>query len=299
MTYKVKSGDTLTAIAKKFGMTVVQLQSLNGLKNADQLQIGQVIKVSSGGGGTSKPTKNYTIKSGDNLSSIAVKFGMTVAQIQSLNGISNPDKISIGQVIKVYGTSTGTGGSTGGNTGGHTSGNGIPGKRVTGDQLSKLGWMNITKALVDDLNSALDRYGITTRTRIIHFISQCAHESGGGMWTKELASGLAYEWRADIGNNVAGDGPKFKGGGFIQLTGRANYTYFGNSINDPEVVRQGVDYVATKYPWTSAGFWWHNNQMNALCDSNPSVEVVTYRVNGGYNGLADRKHWYNKCLEIF
>jgi predicted chitinase len=53
-----------------------------------------------------------------------------------------------------------------------------------------------------------------------------------------------------------------------------------------------------KYPATSAGYWWMNNKMNALCDTNPSVEQVTRRVNGGYNGLADRKVYYNRCLEV-
>lgn len=64
------------------------------------------------------------------------------------------------------------------------------------------------------------------------------------------------------------------------------------------MVSEGVSYVASRYPWTSAGFWWHKNGMNALCDSNPSVEQVTRRVNGGYNGLADRKYWYNRCVAV-
>jgi len=60
----------------------------------------------------------------------------------------------------------------------------------------------------------------------------------------------------------------------------------------------GVSYVAANYPMTSAGFWWHNNQMNALCDKNPTVEQVTLRVNGGYNGLDDRKMYYNRCCQV-
>ena len=130
-----------------------------------------------------------------------------------------------------------------------------------------------------------------------HFISQISHESGGGKWMKELASGDAYEGRRDIGNTQRGDGRKYKGAGFIQLTGRANYSSFSKYMNDPRIM-DGVDYVATKYPATSAGFWWHNNNMNALCDKNPTVEEVTRKVNGGYRGLEDRKKYYRRCLSV-
>ena len=60
---------------------------------------------------------------------------------------------------------------------------------------------------------------------------------------------------------------------------------------------QGVDYVAEKYPFSSAGFWWQNNRMNQLCDQNPSVREVTLRVNGGTNGLDDREMYYQRCLQ--
>ncbi|MFD2695857.1 LysM peptidoglycan-binding domain-containing protein, partial [Sporolactobacillus shoreicorticis] len=247
--------------------------------------------------GSSHKTTTYTVKSGDNLSSIAQKFGMTLSEITALNNISDPNKIQIGQVLKVYDN-----GSSGGD--GSDSGNGDGGSsvtRVTESQLNKIGWSssNLSKAILDDLNSCLERYSITTKSRLCHFISQCSHESGAGKWTKELASGEAYEGRTDLGNTQPGDGPKFKGAGYIQLTGRSNYTKFANSIGDPEIINQGCDYVADKYPWTSAGFWWHSNNMNALCDTNPSVEAVTKRVNGGYNGLEDRRMYYNRCVQVF
>ena len=62
---------------------------------------------------------------------------------------------------------------------------------------------------------------------------------------------------------------------------------------------QGCSYVASKYPWTSAGFWWYSNGLNALCDSGASVETITRRVNGGLNGLAERKKYYDKACNIF
>jgi len=148
-----------------------------------------------------------------------------------------------------------------------------------------------------ELNKCLEKFNITTTNRIRHFLSQTAHESGGGKWKKELSDGWYLEGRTDIGNTQPGDGPKYKGAGYIQLTGRWNYQKFSNFIGDDRVM-EGVDYVADKYPFTSAGFWWNSNGMNELCDKNPSVEQVTRRVNGGYNGLSDRKYYHNICERV-
>ncbi|WP_010502843.1 glycoside hydrolase family 19 protein [Paenibacillus elgii] len=165
---------------------------------------------------------------------------------------------------------------------------------VSAEQLANFGWRNAI-AVIDDLNSALSEYDINTPDRIAHFMSQCGHESGLGMFTKELASGAAYEGRSDLGNVNPGDGPRYKGAGYIQLTGRANYQKFANHIGDAAVM-QGVDYVATKYPWTSAGFWWANAGMNQLVDNEATVKQVTRRVNGGYNGLEDREALYQRWV---
>jgi putative chitinase len=62
---------------------------------------------------------------------------------------------------------------------------------------------------------------------------------------------------------------------------------------------EGADYVSTTYPFSSAGFWWHDHKMNALCDAGATVEKVTRRVNGGTNGLADRQKYYNKACTVF
>lgn len=175
----------------------------------------------------------------------------------------------------------------------------IDGKQiVTIAQLNKIGWKNVSNKMINELNNCLKKFNITTTARLRHFISQCSHESACGVYTKELASGAAYEGRKDLGNTHAGDGKKYKGAGYIQLTGRSNYQSFANYIGDQKVM-QGVDYVAATYPWTSAGFWWHSNNMNALCDKGASVETITRRVNGGTNGLADRKMYYNRCVSVF
>ncbi|SDK21172.1 LysM peptidoglycan-binding domain-containing protein [Sediminibacillus albus] len=286
ITYIVQAGDNLSSIAQRFGMTLAEIQELNNISDPDLIQVGQELLVFDNG--DTDPTPNtitYIVQAGDNLSSIAQRFGMTLAEIQELNNISDPDLIQVGQELLVYDNGDGD----------------APVTRVTESQLNQIGWSSayLSDAILEDLNSCLERYNITTRSRICHFISQCSHESGAGRWTKELASGEDYEGREDLGNTEPGDGPKFKGAGYIQLTGRYNYTQFSNDIGDPEVVNQGVDYVAANYPWSSAGFWWDANNMNALCDTNPSVEAVTLRVNGGYNGLEDRRMYYNRCLSVF
>jgi predicted chitinase len=175
-----------------------------------------------------------------------------------------------------------------------------PDALITKKQLSRI-WdvseTTISDRIINDLNACLVRFQINTSVRIRHFISQISHESGGGKWMKELASGDDYEGRKDLGNTQPGDGRKYKGAGFIQLTGRANYSDFSKYMNDPKVM-DGVDYVALNYPATSAGYWWYNNRMNALCDKNPSVEEVTRKVNGGLRGIEDRKVYYNRCLEV-
>ncbi|MDJ0579097.1 hypothetical protein [Crocosphaera sp.] len=159
------------------------------------------------------------------------------------------------------------------------------------------GYERYTSEIHIDLNRCLNDFQINTVSRIRHFLSQCAHESGGLKWLKELASGSAYEGRKDLGNTEPGDGRRFKGAGVIQLTGRYNYSLLEAHTGDSRVM-EGVDYVAEKYPFTSAGVWWEENNMNFLCDRNPTVERVTRRVNGGINGLADRIKWFNIVSEV-
>lgn len=171
---------------------------------------------------------------------------------------------------------------------------------VTREQLNQVGWYNkyITDSMLADLNNCLQRFNITTPARIRHFISQCSHESGCGYYMVEEASGRAYEYRKDLGNIYSGDGVKYKGAGYIQLTGRANYQSLANYLGDQNVM-QGANYVAKNYPWTSAGYWWYKNNMNSLCDSGADCLAVTKRVNGGTNGYKDRLMYYNKCCNIF
>ena len=100
--YVVKSGDTLSGIASRYGMSTSSLASLNGISNANLIYPGQVLKVSGSSNGSSATT--YTVKSGDSLSGIASRYGTTVSALASLNGISNPNWIYPGQVLKISGS---------------------------------------------------------------------------------------------------------------------------------------------------------------------------------------------------
>ena len=137
---------------------------------------------------------------------------------------------------------------------------------------------------------------LTTSKRLAAFIAQCAHESDGFRTTVEYASGAAYEGRKDLGNTVKGDGVRFKGRGVIQLTGRANYAAYGKLL--------GVDLVgnpslAAAFPYAAltAAHFWNTKKLNAFADAG-DLKEVTRRINGGYNGLAQRLDYYSKALKV-
>jgi predicted chitinase len=124
------------------------------------------------------------------------------------------------------------------------------------------------------------------------------HETGNMRWLKELASGEAYENRADLGNTQPGDGPKYKGAGVLQLTGRYNYSILAKDVNDPKVINIGCDYVAATYPFMSAYSWIENNGLLHVCLTK-GFEECCYRINGGWNGIDDRKNKYEICKKVF
>ena len=139
-------------------------------------------------------------------------------------------------------------------------------------------------------------FGITTPLRMAHYLAQIAHESGEFRYTKELASGKAYEGRTDLGNTYAGDGVKFKGRGLIQLTGRANYLAYGtfcgcDICGNPDLLEKPLDAVK------SSMWFWQTHGLNALADKD-DVRAVTRRINGGHNGLEKRKMYLERAKKI-
>lgn len=136
------------------------------------------------------------------------------------------------------------------------------------------------------LNAAFIEFDISTALRQASFLAQVAHESMQLLYTAEIASGIRYEGRADLGNTQPGDGMRFKGRGLIQITGRANYTALMmdldiDCIEHPELLELPANAAR------SAGWFWKTHHLNELADMNDQ-RAVTHRVNGGYNGLAER-----------
>ena len=149
---------------------------------------------------------------------------------------------------------------------------------------------------------------LTTPVRIAGFLSQIGHETNQFLWLSELASGQAYEGRKDLGNIKLGDGKRFKGRGYIQLTGRSNYQAFQewviknqkaifdeqqepipNFIQNPELI------ATHRWAMLSAIFFWQNKKMNQYADA-MDIKQMTKIVNGGLKGFEERKQYWNVAL---
>lgn len=183
---------------------------------------------------------------------------------------------------------------------------------------------HVPDKVIEQIPEVMQKFAVNTPLRLAHFLAQCGHESGGFKLTQEnlnySAKGLmgifkkyfptqaladqyarkpekianrVYGGRMGNGPETSGEGYKFRGRGYIQLTGKQNYTAFDASV--PESIVDNPDLVATKYPLASAAWFWSKNGLNAIADQGSSVETVTKatkRVNGGTIGLADRiKHF--------
>lgn len=133
-----------------------------------------------------------------------------------------------------------------------------------------------------------DEYGImNSELRLAHFLAQLIHESGSFRYMEEIASGKAYEGRKDLGNTQAGDGMRYKGRGPIQITGRTNYRRFGRKIGI-DIESNPVIAAVPSIGLQLALEYWKDRSLNALADADDVVSI-TRRINGGLNGLADRK----------
>lgn len=143
------------------------------------------------------------------------------------------------------------------------------------------------------------QFGIETALQKAHFLAQVGHESDGFRTATEYASGKVYEGRADLGNVQPGDGARFKGRGLIQLTGRENYATFSNAMGQGDLFLRSPELVA-QLPWSvsAAGWFWKRKGLNALADRD-DVVAVTRRINGGTNGLEDRKRRLAQAKKLF
>ena len=183
---------------------------------------------------------------------------------------------------------------------------------------------HIPDNVIAQIPGVMEKFQINSPLRLAHFLAQCGHESGGFRLTKEnlnySAKGLmgifkkyfptealaktyerkpekiankVYSSRMGNGDEASGDGAKFCGRGYIQLTGKDNYTAFGKSIN--EDIAANPTWVAEKYALLSAAWFFNKNKLHTMADGGATDAVVTSitkRVNGGTIGLPDRiKHF--------
>jgi putative chitinase len=187
---------------------------------------------------------------------------------------------------------------------------------------------HVPDSVIAQIPDTAAKFNITNPLRLAHFLAQCGHESGGfkavnenlnysakglvGTFPKyfnadtaakyekkpEMIASRVYGGRMGNGDESTKEGYKFRGRGYIQLTGKSNYTNFAKFIGEDTVTNP--DLVATKYPLASAAFFFDSNKLWSICDKgadDATVTSVTKRVNGGTIGLSDRikhfKEYYN------
>lgn len=189
---------------------------------------------------------------------------------------------------------------------------------------------HVPDAVLPMLAGVVDKFELNTPLRLAHFLAQCGHESGGFRVTREnlnySAEGLAkifpkyfpsvdaakpfakqpekiankvYANRMGNGDEASGEGFKFRGRGYIQLTGKQNYTLFGQAIGQDLVANP--DKVAGEYALLSAAWFFHKNALHKIADEGATdivVQRVTKRVNGGTIGLADRIKHFKEYYEL-
>jgi len=188
---------------------------------------------------------------------------------------------------------------------------------------------HIPDLVVSQIPDTAAKFNITTPLRLSHFLAQCGHESGGfkalvenlnygskgllGTFPKyfnattaaqyerkpEMIASKVYGGRMGNGPEVTKDGYKFRGRGYIQLTGKDNYTAFDKFVT--ENIIESPDLVATKYPLMSAAWFFDKNKLWTICDKGATTEVVTAvtkRVNGGVIGLVDRIKHFNEYYAL-
>ena len=149
-----------------------------------------------------------------------------------------------------------------------------------------------------DFNKLLMASGFDKHTEAMcMLIANLLHETGNFRWMSEIADGTAYNNRSDLGNGP-NDGPKYKGAGVLMLTGRYNYSRAAEELHDPLILERGCEYVTAHYPFRSALPWIKDNNLLNICLTKGFYECC-YRINGGWNGKADRDKKYEITKNVF
>jgi len=174
--------------------------------------------------------------------------------------------------------------------------------RFIGPNISK----EVLPSAVSALNQAMLEGGISPEVVQQMFLAQIMHETGELRWSRELASGTAYnppsKLAKTLGNTQPGDGPRFKGGGWMQLTGRYNYTQFTKEVGlkfGYDLVKNPERVVEPEASALTAVWYWNSRNLTkyALPGTEEAFREVTRRINGGYNGYEDRKKYWLRAKE--
>ena len=188
---------------------------------------------------------------------------------------------------------------------------------------------HIPDTVIDQIPEIETKFEINTPLRLAHFLAQAGHESGGfkalnenlnygakgllGTFKKyftpdtaalyerkpEKIANLVYANRMGNGDKASGDGYRFRGRGYIQLTGKDNYSAFDKTVD--ENILENPDLVANKYPLASASWFFHKNGLQKIADEGATdvvVTKVTKKVNGGTIGLPDRIKHFNEYYKL-
>ena len=163
------------------------------------------------------------------------------------------------------------------------------------------------EAFLPFLQAALAEFAIEAPARTAAFLAQLAHESGQFRFMEEIWGPTAAQRRyepvttlaANLGNTQPGDGKRYKGRGPIQITGRANYKRFGDLLGT-DLVSEPARAALPEIAFRVAGLYWQKKGLNELADrvSDDAFREITRRINGGFNGLDDRRRFYTAARNV-
>jgi putative chitinase len=149
---------------------------------------------------------------------------------------------------------------------------------------------------VSHIIAAMKESNIDTPQRVAAFLAQVAHESGEYRYMEEIADGSAYEGRLDLGNTQPGDGRRYKGHGPIQITGRANHKACGDALG-LDLINKPLLITLPEHGTRSAAWFWNRHGLSKLADKD-WFKAITRIINGGYNGLSDRRTYWDRNRAI-